>query len=268
MALAAASLLLAAILMGLPLVITGTARAAVADSPKVPVVYLLGGSSARDSTGSNRSWAAEVRRLGGTRVRAYNLATSAETYARDITVVNDLPALPSIVLIGVSLGRYTQTPVAVVTGSVDSAAIRSLKRPHHHGPHVLSDTQKRSLVQAWLAARYPLFEKNFAGNAAELDQLITACQARDLHPVLLELPLNLKIVGHAFDKPRITYRDSCRAQAKKYGIPKINLLPKVHLVSSDFYDLVHLVKPGRVKWQLRLSKTVVSLLERYGMDGR
>jgi len=37
-------------------------------------------------------------------------------------------------------------------------------------------------------------------------------------------------------------------------------------VSSDFADLFHLVEPGRVKWQLRLSKTVVSLLARYGME--
>ena len=36
-------------------------------------------------------------------------------------------------------------------------------------------------------------------------------------------------------------------------------------MSGDFYDLFHMVEPGRVKWQLRLSKTVVSLLEHYGM---
>ena len=54
----------------------------------------------------------------------------------------------------------------------------------------------------WLADRYPLFKENFAGNTAELEQLIVACQARGLHPVLLELPLNLPIVRHAFDKPR------------------------------------------------------------------
>ena len=56
----------------------------------------------------------------------------------------------------------------------------------------------------WLADRYPFFKENFAGNAAELDQLIATCQTRGLHPVLLELPLNLPIVGHAFDKPRKT----------------------------------------------------------------
>jgi len=49
-------------------------------------------------------------------------------------------------------------------------------------------------------------------------------------------------------------------------IPKINFLKRTHLVSSDFADLFHLVEPGRVKWQLRLSKTVVSLLARYGME--
>jgi hypothetical protein len=84
--------------------------------------------------------------------------------------------------------------------------------------------------------------------------------------VLVEMPLNQPIIGHAFDAACKTYRDSCRALAKKYGIPNIDFVDKLHLVNGDFYDLFHLIEPGRVKWQLRLSKTVVSLLARYGME--
>ena len=238
--------------------------------PKVPLVYLLGGSSAVDSTISDKSWAAQVRRLGHRRVRTYNFGSTTQTYAQDIIVVNHLPALPSIVLIGVNLGRYTAYaphtyarawPAGIPSAGGSSAQGRSVKV-------VLTNAQKTQYVRAWLKIRYPLFKQHFAGNTAQLELLIAMCQTRGLHPVLLELPLNLPMVRHALDKPRKRYRDSCRALAKKYGIPKIDFLSKVHLVSSDFADLFHLVEPGRVKWQLRLSKTVVSLLERYDMDSR
>ncbi len=246
--------------------------------PKVPVVYLLGGSAARESTINDKNWAAQVRRLGHRRVRAFNLGSNNQTYAQGITVVNDLPAVPSIVLIGVNLGRYTATPVNVATkggeqpiadpgGRPDAgrSAGRYYDQHEYSVAEILTDAQKRASVRWWLADRYPFFKENFAGNTAELEQLIEACQARGLHPVLLELPLNLPIVRHAFDKPRKRYRNSCRALAKKYGIPKIDFLRKAGLVSGDFYDLFHIVEPGRVKWQLQLSKTVVSLLERYDM---
>ena len=238
-----------------------------ANPPKVPLVYLLGGSSAVDSTVSDQSWTTQVGRLVHRRVRAYNFGSTTQTYAQDVTIVNHLPTLPSIVLIGVNLGRYTGSVARAVrawpagTRPADGSGgqARSVTV-------VLSDAQKRQYVRAWLRIRYPLFKQNFAGNAAQLELLVSICQARGLHPVLLELPLNLPIVRHAFDKPRVQYRDSCRALAKKYTIPKINFLKRTHLVSSDFADLFHLVEPGRVKWQLRLSKTVVSLLARYGME--
>jgi hypothetical protein len=241
-----------------------------ASPPKVPVVYLLGGSSAVDSTVSDKSWATQVRRLGHRRVRTYNFGSTTETYARDLIIVNHLPALPSIVLIGVNLGRYSgSAPNAGARAwSADMPSIGSSRGHGRSAPHIFSDAQKRAMVLTWLETRYPLFKHNFAGNTAQLVQLIAACQRLDLHPVLLELPLNLPIVGHALKEPRIRYRDACRALAKKCAIPKIDFLNKVHLVSGDFRDLFHLVEPGRVKWQLKLSKTVVSLLDRCGMGSQ
>ena len=248
-----------------------------AKPPKVPVVYLLGGSAARECTINDKSWTAEVRHLGGPRVRLYDLGTSSQSYAKDITVVNDLPAVPSIVLIGVNLGRYTFKPSGTgstgaaqqagdLTPGRDAGASLSTYFQHRFSvSHILTDAEKKVMVGAWLKERYPVFKARYAYNVGELDQLIATCQTRDLHPVLLELPLNLKIVGHAFDKPRTRYRDSCRRLARKHGIPKIDFLAKAGLVSGDFADLCHLVEPGRVKWQLKLSKTVISLLDRYGM---
>jgi hypothetical protein len=39
------------------------------------------------------------------------------------------------------------------------------------------------------------------------------------------------------------------------------------MVSGDFYDLVHLVEPGRVKYQRRLCGQSADLLRQYGMEG-
>ena len=245
--------------------------------PKVPVVYLVGGSAARECTISDSSWAAEVRRIGGPRLRTVELGSNGQNYYQDIDIVHRLPSVPSIVLIGIGLGRYVPQPMRPATRGVEQSTAGPGERPgartssssyqqHHYSVrHILSDPKKRQFVRWWLADRYPAFKLNFAGNTAQLELLIQACQVRGLHPVLLEMPLNLPIVGRTLDRPRKMYTDSCRALAKKYGIPKIDFLKKVHLVSGDFFDMSHLVEPGRVKWQLRLSKTVVSLLKRYGI---
>ena len=45
--------------------------------------------------------------------------------------------------------------------------------------------------------------------------------------------------------------------------------PRVHgqLPDSGFYDLWHLVEPGRKVWQSLLSARTAALLEQYGYDG-
>ena len=128
--------------------------------------------------------------------------------------------------------------------------------------HELAGELPPCIVVSPKLAGYPFSGLAGVGVACKLAHALLQDRGEDR----VELPLNLPIVRHAFDKPRVQYRDSCRALAKKYTIPKINFLKRTHLVSSDFADLFHLVEPGRVKWQLRLSKTVVSLLARYGME--
>ena len=133
--------------------------------------------------------------------------------------------------------------------------------------HIVTVAQKKAWVQHWLSARYPLFKKHFDYNATILERLVRACQLKGLHPVLLELPRNDQIIGHAFDKPRAKYVADCRKLAKDYAIPYVDFVAKAHLVNGDFYDVNHLVEPGRVKWQKRLSQQVVKLLKQYGMAG-
>jgi hypothetical protein len=230
-----------------------------ADPPPVPVVYLLGGSAARECTVSDTSWAAQVLQRGGPTVLTYNMGSIHQTFRQDQTLVPMLPAIPSLTFIGLNFGRFTST----------AGPPRSERYTQHHysDQHILSNPAKKALVTAWLKKRYPIFQARFKYCLSLLDQLVATCQKDGLHPVLLELPLNLQIVGHAFDAPRARVRTACTALAKKYGIPYIDFVKKAGMVSSDFYDLVHLVQPGRIKYQRRLCGQVAELLRQYGLEG-
>ena len=230
-----------------------------ADPPPVPVVYLLGGSAGRECTVSDTSWAAQLLQRGGPTVLTYNMGSIHQTFRQDLTIVPTLPAIPTITLIGLNFGRFTST----------AGPTRSERYTQHHysAQHILSDAAKKLLVADWLKRRYPVFKARFNYGLSSLDQLVAECQQRDLHPVLLELPLNLQIVGHAFDAPRARIRVACGALAKKYQIPYLDFVKQAGMVSSDFHDLVHLVGPGQVKYQRRLCGQLVELLRQYGMEG-
>ena len=79
------------------------------------------------------------------------------------------------------------------------------------------------------------------------------------------MPWNKAVVGHLQDAYRIRMTRNATNVAAKYNVPYIDWVPTMNLVSRDFIDNAHLVEPGRVKWQLRLSRMTVKLLDRYGI---
>ena len=82
-----------------------------AQHPKVPLVVLLGGSSARECTVLDDDWERQIERRSGYVVDAYNLGSKHRTYAQDLAFVKLLPAdVPTIVYIGVNLGRFCLPP--------------------------------------------------------------------------------------------------------------------------------------------------------------
>jgi len=239
------------------------------ESP-IATVYLLDGSGARECIVSNASWAAQIEKLGGPKVRARDLGSTNQTFLQDSMLVGAMPKEKALVLIGLSIGRYTGDPAEGADGYDPSAVLASDAEVNHHYDvsHVLSDGRKRGLLDKWLAERYPVFQQTNAANTAELDKLVEKCRSRKLHPVLLELPLNLDIVGTSLDDPRATYRAGARKIAARYDIPYLDFVADVKLANGDFYDNMHLVEPGRLKWQKRLSTEVVALLQEYGMGQR
>jgi lysophospholipase L1-like esterase len=126
---------------------------------------------------------------------------------------------------------------------------------------------KQAMVTIWNKTRWPLFERNFKFNTDMLGELIKVAQARGLTPVLVELPNNHDIIGHAFDKPVAQYRKTLTEFAQTYHIDYVNFTDQLHIPNADFHDLSHLVEPGRVIWQKKLAQVVAQLLAKYHMGG-
>jgi len=235
--------------------------------PRKPVVVLLGGSAARESTISDKSWRAQILKSGGGATEAYNLGSRNRTLAENIALIHAMPAVPTIVYIGVNLDAFTWAQKPVTIKLPKPSASVSLQQPHKYfRSNILTTAKKKARVSAWLADRYPVFKLNYAANAGVLEKLIEACLAKNgMHPVLFELPRDTAIIGHRLDAPFAKYRKTCQALAKKYGIPYVSFVAQAKLPNSSFYDLWHLVEPGRNVWQPLLAAKTVDLLAKYGM---
>lgn len=239
--------------------------------PAKPLVILLGGSAARESTISDRSWRTQIVAKGGPVAAVYNLGSSNRTLAQNVAIVKALPEgtseRPTIVYIGVNLGSFTraQKTARISLPQPDTPLPAYKYKQHHYSQkRILTAANKRMLVKAWLTDRYPVFKRNFASSAGVLDELIATCKTRGLHPVLFELPRNTAIIGRRLDAPTKRYRDTCRALAGKHGIPYVNLVAQARLRNHAFYDLWHLIEPGRKVWQSLLSTRTATLLKKYG----
>ena len=243
-------------------------------TPTDPVVVLLGGSAARESTISDESWRAQIQAApnNGPAAEAWNLGSSNRTMAQNVALVDALPKVPTIVFIGINLGSFTSSDTKIPTLALPSAssARPSLKQPHQYGTKttgILTTARKRSLVQGWLADRYPVYKRNFDTSAGVLETLIKVCQARGFYPVLLELPRNTAIVGSRLNTPVARFRDECNGLAKKYTVPYVSFVSTAKIPNSSFYDLWHLVEPGRTKWQALLSARTAKILKSADFSG-
>ena len=243
-----------------------------ADSPTKPVVVLIGGSAARESTISDESWRSQIVGKGGPDTLAWNMGSGNRTMAQNVAVVKKLPkGAHAIVFIGINLGAFTSSQkTAKITLPSPAPTSVPLRQPHSYGVDttgILSAAKKKALLQNWLATRYPVFKRNFANSAAVLETLIKTCQARGYKPVLFELPRNTQIIGGSLKAPTTKFRDKCKALASKYKIPWVSQVSAAKLPSTDFYDLWHLVEPGRTVWQDLLSAKTAALLTKYGYGG-
>ena len=247
-----------------------------AEAPTKPVVVLLGGSAARESTISDSSWRSQIVAAGGPETLAWNMGSRNRTMAQNLAIVKKLPKVPTVIYVGINLGSFTSTQKSAsisLPSPAPSAGEIPLQQPHaYKASKILSTTKKKALVREWLAKRYPVYKANFSRNADLLEQILKYCATvkdengkRLFRPVLLELPRNSAVIGSSLNAPTTKYRDKCKQLAAKY---KVKWVPQLaSLPNSNFYDLWHLVEPGRKVWQGKLSAKTATLLEQYGFDG-
>ncbi len=251
---------------------SGSAPAAHPADPSAPVVYLLGGSSARECVVGNAAWSQAIREAGGPRCRATDLGSTNETFLDDRRLVKVMKTnTPTLLLVGVSIGRYTSD---VAPGRLDkplppedvARLAGQTKLEHRYSvTHVKTPAEKEELVARWLSETYPRFRENYKANLEQLELLIEDAQAKGFRVAILELPMDLALIGDRFDAPREQYADDAERVARSYGVPYLSFLDELGLPNEDYYDLLHLVEPGREKWQARLSDEVAGLLDEYGM---
>jgi lysophospholipase L1-like esterase len=235
-----------------------------AEPPTQPVVVLLGGSSARESTISDKSWRRQIVAKGGSQTLAWNMGSHNRTMAQNLAIVKALPkGAKAVVIIGVNLGSFTSTQktATIKLPSPAPSVAPSLQQPHQYSTKtgVLSTAKKKAAVREWLVKRYPVYKANFAGNAGILAAIIEYCKKNGYTPVLLELPRDSAVIGTALNSPTAKFRNKCKALAAKYSIRWVPLMAT--LPNRDFYDLWHLVEPGRTVWQAKLSAKTAALLK-------
>jgi hypothetical protein len=246
-----------------------------ATPPASAMVYYLGDSIARESTINDSSWTRQTNNraavAGKSRVLALSVAGHNQTFGMDLRIVRALPRTPAgqpqgILLIGVGISRFIgpptpQDPFVVDPWSGSGLPGFSPWDQHHYDDRPpLSEARKRELVPRWMDRRWADFIASKRANLDALEALIKTAKAKNLRPVLFDLPLNIAVVGHRLDRPRNAIRYGCRGLAQKYGIKYLGFTGSIRLPSSAYWDLHHLLRPGYKRWQARLSTELVKIL--------
>lgn len=236
-----------------------TAAQLRAERPSDPVVVLLGGSAAREAVVNDVSWAADVRRLGGGPVETYNLSSRLRTFEQDVALVKALPKIPLVVYIGINAGRFA-SPFTTTTETTPPAAKPSWVRHHYRSAKIWTPERKQERVRFWLDHRQEVFDERYSDHLADLDRLIGTSVRRGYTTVVLALPRNLAAMDHALDGSIDRYLRDGRRLARRHGAGFVDFVPELRLADDDFYDLDHLVGPGREAYQARLALETVRLL--------
>ena len=240
-------------------------------------IFYLGDSTARESTVRDALWTLQLRRLAAaagrtTATRVFTLASHGQTFRMDRQFIAAMPPRGAhtprgIALIGVGLSRFIGPPIGRPSAAVTRPAPGKPPVLHPWIQHLYTDrpplplSRKHELVPRWMRRRWAGFHRDLGANFAAIDRLLALCRAKGLRPVFVDLPLDVRVVGHGLDKARADYHAGCRRLARRYHAPYLSLQPPP-LPTGVYWDLMHLLPPGSHRWQLRFSHRLVDLLPR------
>ena len=247
--------------------------------PAGPMVFDLGDSITRESITNDVRWTAllQAKAAKAHKVvpQAWTLAGHNQTFGMDEQLVGAIPKTPGgqpkgIVLIGVGISRFIGPPLKETPPQIAPATpgvrpgLSSWQRHVYDGRPPLSLTRKKELVPRWMERRWTPFKNNLDQNFAAITRIIKVCAAKGLRPVLLDQPLDMKVVGTGLDRPRLAIRDRCDALVRqygtKYGVRYVHFTNSVAIPTKDYWDMHHLFDPGARIWQSRLSDELVKIL--------
>jgi hypothetical protein len=231
--------------------------------PKAPLVLILGNSMAREATVSDTTLAVAIERRCGRRVMVRNIASSNQAFGKDAALVPYLPSRRTIVFIGVDLVRFSQELLRVRVKLPAPGPLPGYAQHRYSSANICDLSLKQRLVSVWMTDVYPDFTRRFDDNLALLESIIVACKKRGLRPVLFTTPWNTAVVREGWDAPVTAIRDGCSALATRYEIPFVDLVDRAKFASTDFYDLLHAVEPGRAKFQRLLAAETGRLVTRW-----
>ena len=198
--------------------------------PNGAMVYYLGDSIARESTVSDAAWTDQLSRrtaaAGKVRAFGYSVAGHNQTFGMDEKIVEGLPATQGgqpkgILLIGVGISRFIGPPTPQQPFPVDPPPAGQLpslspwSQHHYDGRAPLSAARKHELVQRWMDRRWAGFQLNKSKNFAAIARIIDLAKSKGLRPIIVDLPLNVAVVGSGLDKPRAAIRAGCTALARQ-----------------------------------------------------
>ena len=207
---------------------------------------------------ARRSRSRQLAAISGKATSAWVLSSKCQSFEEDRRLVTALPKQRGVVVINVGLSRFltAHKPSTVSRTSMRTQPPGGWYQHHYDLRFPLSLAVQRGLVRDWVRDRSRLFAPRYPAKLADLERVVEACLSRGMHPVLLDMPLNVVAVGHAFDDARAMYREGCRALAEEQGIPYLRFGSSIGLHVNDFFDLWHLL-PSGAQW-LELSRLLVS----------
>jgi len=78
--------------------------------PRLPAVYLLGGSTTRELITSDASLAAAIRQATGVQVYVNDLASMNQSFGQSLAIATNLPPKNAVLIIGVNQARFALSP--------------------------------------------------------------------------------------------------------------------------------------------------------------